>query len=72
MRSIKIIVRESRYFTKSWTTVFISSLGLSIILNGSFGKSPGQPPWQQSAGHGTTFGPLRTPQNWVSFGSRTS
>jgi hypothetical protein len=43
-----------------------------MILNGSFGKSPGHPPAQQSDGHGRTLGPLRTPQNWYFLVSVTS
>jgi len=62
-RSIKIGIRIS---------VTMSVVGLSMILNGSFGKSPGQPPWQQSVGHGRTLGPLRTPQNWYFLVSVTS
>jgi hypothetical protein len=46
--------------------------GLSMILNGSFGKSPGHPPAQQSEGHGRTLEPLRTPQNWYFLVSVTS
>jgi len=41
----------------------VTKSGLSMNLNGCLDPSSGQPPAQQSVGHGRTYGPFLAPQN---------